>query len=121
MDKSGNVDKLSAKSRKPGQFVKGDPRRMQARGPAKGAPNAGRPRNEWIARLQAIASRDEVLEEVERALLAGRSDPFFKDALNYVTDHGYGKARQPLEHTGADGSPLGITLSVSLIDPPDDA
>lgn len=84
----------------------------KGRGPKKGAPNAGRPRSEWIARLQGLASSDAVLDEVERALLAGRTDPFFKDALHYVTDHGYGRATQPVDVTSN-----GLTLESLLAKP----
>lgn len=44
-----------------------------------------------------MASRDEVLDHVAGVLLQGPEHPFFKDALNYVTEHGYGRARQPLD------------------------
>jgi hypothetical protein len=60
-----------------------------------------------------MASRDEVLDEVERALLAGREDPFFKDALNYVTDHGYGRATQSMDVAGT------LTLQSLLAQKPD--
>lgn len=70
------------------------------RGPAKGAPNAGRPRDEWKARLQAMASSDAVLDHVHKTLENGPSDPFFQRALDYVTDHGYGRATQPIELSG---------------------
>jgi hypothetical protein len=70
------------------------------RGPAKGAPNAGRPPDEWKAALRAMASRDEVMAHVESVLLAGPDHPFFDRALQYVTEHGYGRASQPLEHSG---------------------
>lgn len=76
----------------------GDPR--QGRGPAPGAPNAGRPPDEWKARLRAMASRDEVLAHVETVLMDGPAHPFFDRALQYVTDHGYGRATQPIEHSG---------------------
>jgi hypothetical protein len=69
-------------------------------GPKKGAPNAGRPRDEWKARLQAMASSDAVLDHVHATLQAGPSDPFFHRALEYVTDHGYGRATQPIELSG---------------------
>lgn len=69
-------------------------------GPKKGAPNAGRPRDEWKAKLQAMASRDEVLAHVEATLLQGPEHPFFQRALDYVTDHGYGRAAQPIELSG---------------------
>lgn len=69
------------------------------RGPAPGAPNAGRPPDEWKARLRAMASRDEVLTHVETVLLAGPDNPFFDRALQYVTDHGYGRAQQHVDLT----------------------
>lgn len=68
-------------------------------------PGSGRPRNEWMARLQRMTSRDEVLDHVETVLLAGPTDPFFKDALNYATEHGWGRATQVLE--------VNATLSVA--------
>jgi hypothetical protein len=116
VDNPPNVDKSSPKSRRPGQFVPGDPRRMQARGPKKGAPNAGRPRDEWKAALAALVSRDSVLEHVRAALDEGPSHPWFDRAMQYATDHGYGKATQPVEHSGPGGGALAIT--VELIDPP---
>lgn len=97
MDKTSK--KSNAKHGKP--FVKGDPRIQRGKGPAKGAPNAGRPRDEWKARLQAMASRDEVLDHVSSVLLQGPEHPFFAKALEYVTDHGYGKAASSLDLTTA--------------------
>ena len=70
------------------------------KGPAKGAPNAGRPPDEWRDRLRAMASRDEVLEHVSAVLLAGPDHPYFDRALQYATDHGYGRPTQPVEHSG---------------------
>lgn len=71
------------------------------RGPKKGAPNAGRPTDEWKAKLRAMASRDEVMAHVETVLMAGPEHPFFDRALQYATDHGYGRATQPIEHSGS--------------------
>jgi hypothetical protein len=70
------------------------------RGPKPGAPNAGRPPDEWRERLRSMASRDEVLAHVESVLLQGPEHPFFDRALQYVTDHGYGKPKQELAHSG---------------------
>lgn len=70
----------------------------KGKGPAKGAPNAGRPPDQWKAALRALADRTEVLDHIDTALKAGPSDPFFPKALEYVTDHGYGKATQPIQH-----------------------
>jgi hypothetical protein len=73
------------------------------RGPAKGAPNAGRPPDQWKAALRALADRQEVLDHIDAALKAGPADPFFEKALDYVTDHGYGKATQPVQHDATQG------------------
>jgi hypothetical protein len=73
----------------------------RGRGPAKGAPNAGRPPDEWKAKLRAIASREDVLQHIESVLTAGPDHPFFARALEYVTEYGYGKATQHIEQNGA--------------------
>ena len=74
---------------------------MRGRGPMKGAPNAGRPPDEWKAKLRELASRENVLAHIQTVLDAGPDHPFFAKALEYVTEHGYGKATQHIEQTGA--------------------
>lgn len=117
-----SVEKSRPKTRKP----KGVPRGTKlpqshggtlvvgaGRGPAKGAPNAGRPRDEWRAKLQAMASRDEVLAHVEATLLNGPADPFFDRALQYVTDHGYGRAPSSVDITsGGEKLPAAQTIII---------
>lgn len=66
-------------------------------------PGAGRPPDQWKAALRALADRKEVLDHIDTALQAGPSDPFFAKALDYVTEHGYGKATQPVAHSGSLG------------------
>ena len=75
----------------------GDPR--QGNGPAKGAPNAGRPPDQWKQSLRALADRQAVLDHIDQALADGPANPFFSRALDYVTDHGYGKAAQSVDVT----------------------
>ncbi len=111
MDKSSG--KSSAKRGKP--FTKADPRIQRGKGPKPGAPNAGRPRDEWKARLQALASRDEVLAHVEQVLLAGPEHPYFPKALEYVTDHGYGRAASSLDVT-SDGKALSGVVILPALD-----
>ena len=92
------MDKSAKKSTRGKPFAKGgDPR--QGTGPAKGAPNAGRPPDQWKASLRALADRQEVLDHIDAALAAGPSHPFFSRALDYVTDHGYGKAASSIDVT----------------------
>lgn len=73
---------------------------MQARGPRKGAPNAGRPPDQWKAHLRTLVDRAEVLTHIEDALVKGPSDEFFEKALDYATDHGYGRPTQPVGLSG---------------------
>ncbi len=67
-------------------------------GPPKGS--GGRPRDEWQAKLRELASRDDVLAHVETVLAIGPEHPYFDRALQYATDHGYGKPKQEIEHGG---------------------
>lgn len=64
-------------------------------------PGSGRPPDQWKAALRALADRQEVLDHIQRSLDAGPEHPFFPRALDYVTDHGYGKATQPVAHSGS--------------------
>jgi hypothetical protein len=120
MKKPMDGAKSTEKSKRPGRFKKGELHPDQGRGPAKGAPNAGRPPDLWRAKLREMASRDEVMQHVESVLFEGPGHPFFSKALDYATEHGFGKASQPHQISGLDGGPVGIALSVKLIDPPAD-
>lgn len=140
-----NVDKSVEKSRVPAQlkpFKPGiDARR--GRGPAKGAPNAGRPPNEWKQSLRALADREAVLSHVDAALSAGPRRPKldeagkevvefhtdgngrsvarvvmegsldFQWALEYATEHGYGRAAQSVDLTTA-GEKLPSTQTIVI-------
>ncbi len=67
-----------------------------------GTPNnkgGGRPRDEWKHTLQGLASREETIAHVRAVLDEGPDHPFFFRALDYATDHGFGKANQSLSFT----------------------
>lgn len=98
-------------------------------GPKKGAPNAGRPPNEFKRALQELVDRPSVLGHIERILEAGPprieteeiekpgptpESPLIKETVEVVkgsrqfawawdslADRGYGRATQPIEHSGA--------------------
>ena len=117
--------KKSAAKSAPGKpFAKGgDPR--QGKGPAKGAPNAGRPPDEFKRRMQALASKDEALEYLDELLTkpkgrgktkVGADPQTFLKAFKETADRGYGKAVQPLEHGGPDGGPIPIVDGNALVD-----
>lgn len=114
--------KKSGKRKQPGAFKKGgDPR--QGRGPKKGAPNAGRPPDEFKRRMQAIASKDETLAYLDELTTKARgrgksragADPqTFLKAFKETADRGYGKAVQPIEHAGPDGGPIPLADAAAL-------
>lgn len=85
------------------QSFKPGPNPRRGRGPAKGAPNAGRPPDQWKAHLRTLVDRAEVLAHIEASLQKGPGDEFFAKALDYATDHGYGRATQPIAHSGSVG------------------
>jgi hypothetical protein len=89
----------------------------RGRGPRKGAPNAGRPPDAWRDALRALASRDAVLAHLDAVLTRGTADPMFFKALDYATEHGYGRA-SAAQPTGPVDAPLPISIQVQLIDPP---
>lgn len=60
-----------------------------------------------------MASRDETLDHVDAVLKAGPDHPFFDRALQYVTDHGYGKAMQPVQHDVGDSLAALLTKMAS--------
>lgn len=98
-----DVVPLAERKDKLGRPLKGwalDPSK-RGRGPAPGSPNAGRPPDEWKAKLRELASRENVLAHIQTVLDSGPDHPFFAKALEYVTEHGYGKATQHIEQSGA--------------------
>lgn len=58
-------------------------------GPKRGAPNAGRPPDEFKALLAALASREETVRALE-TILADPNHPHFIQALKFAADRGYG-------------------------------
>lgn len=101
--------KKSARKSAPGRpFRKGsDPR--QGRGPKKGAPNAGRPRDDFKELCRQLASREKTVEQVAK-ILADPDHPQFMRALAWATENGYGKAEQSVELNGTLSVPLTIRV-----------
>jgi len=71
-----------------------DPRR--GHGPEKGAPNAGRPPDEFKRLMASLASREETIHALEQ-ILADPSSPHYIQALKFAADRGYGVPTQPVE------------------------
>lgn len=99
----------SAKKSAPGKPFKkgGDPR--QGRGPQKGAPNAGRPPDEWKEKMRELASREDIMAHVE-AVLSNPGHPQWFNALKWVGENGYGKPGQEITHKGDSTAPLAVKI-----------
>lgn len=104
--------KSGEKSGPPGGFTGGDdPRR--GRGPEKGAPNAGRPRNEFIEWCQKVVSDPKCKAQVE-AILKDKKHPAFATMWRAVGERAHGKPVQPI--SGPDGNTPAV-LTVRLVKP----
>lgn len=74
------------------------PDARRGRGPAKGAPNAGRPPDAWREHMRELASREDIAANLTTILsrpLNGYTDPAEKklwlDAYRFVTGEAYPK------------------------------
>lgn len=76
----------------------------------------GRPPDEWKRQLSALVTRDATLAHLRSVLDAGPDHPHFFRALSYATDHGIGRAIQPIE-LGPQSGPITIITGVPLADP----
>lgn len=72
------------------------------RGPAKGAPNAGRPPDEFKAFLATLRDSPEFRNRLQA--LVSADDAIFVKFAQWLTDRTDGKPMQPL--SSADGKPL---------------
>lgn len=73
-------------------------------------PGSGRPPDEFKAAMRALATYAEQAGYV-RDVLMDKDHPQWLGALKFVTEHGYGKPTQPMEHTGKDGGPIQLTVA----------
>jgi hypothetical protein len=100
-------DEKSAEKSAPGvPFVAGDPR--AGRGPAPGAPNAGRPTNEFSEACKGL-QRGVILDKCKEVIAdkaKGPKDADWQWAVKWVSKFGESETAKRHEHTGADGAPI---------------
>lgn len=58
--------------------------------------------------MREITSQKNVEAYLRKCLRGDFGPKFFLAALNYTTDRGYGKAAQPMEHSGPNGKPIEV-------------
>lgn len=78
---------------------------------------SGRKPNEFKALMQELASSPDA-EKTLRAIIKDKKHPKAIEAIKHVTEHGYGKARQPLE-LEADDSLAALILQAAGVKVPD--
>jgi hypothetical protein len=94
---------------------------LRGRGPAKGAPNAGRPPDEFKAFMRSLVSRDEVSEALGR-VLGNPNHPQYVQAYKMAAEFGYGRASQAVQLTGENGAAMELRVVHEVVDPtPPDA
>jgi hypothetical protein len=72
--------------------------RWPARGPKKGAANAGRPRDEWKAWLRTLVDSPTTRASIEQ-VLHDPQHPAFARVLSWADERGFGKEVTPIEAT----------------------
>ena len=83
-------------------FLKGhDERRSLTKG--------GRPTDDFLASMRALASSEEVLSALG-AILSDKDHPSFIKAFTYCADRAYGRATQPVEMTNGSGESIAEIL-----------
>jgi hypothetical protein len=65
-----------------------------------GNPGGGRPKDEFKSRMRELATRQETEAQLI-TILSDSKHPHFLKALQYATEHGYGRATEHVEHSGA--------------------
>lgn len=73
-----------------GRAFQPGPDARRGRGPKKGAPNAGRPRQEHIAWCQGLIS-DPKVEAAALGVLRNRKHPLFANLWGKIADRAYGR------------------------------
>ena len=94
-----NVDKSPEKSRRPLKGVAVDAS-LRGRGPAKGAPNAGRPPNAWREKMEALRDRWLIAAEVER-IVDDPDHPSWFQVGKFVHEATAGRPHQAVDVTSA--------------------
>jgi hypothetical protein len=102
-----DLEKSAPKSAVPGvPFVPNDPR--SGRGPAPGAPNAGRPPNAFAEQCKTL-QRDVILPKCEAVLrdpTKGPKDADWQWATRWISKYGEKETAKRFEHGGLDGGPI---------------
>jgi hypothetical protein len=77
---------------------------------------SGRKPDEFKAMMRELVSHDDATKAL-KAILSEPGHPQYVSAYRMAAEFGYGKASQPVEHTGEGGGPISVTVTHRVIDP----
>lgn len=100
----------TAKKSAPTLVPRPDGRGALLSGGKPGNKGGGRPKDEFQARMRELASREATQAALE-AILETPTHPHYMKALAFAAEHGYGKATETVEMTGAGGGPIAMTVT----------
>lgn len=72
---------------------------------------SGRKPDEFKAMMQRLVSSEDRIKQL-RKVLNNANHPHFLAAYKMAAEFGYGKATQSMEHSGKDGAPIDVQVSV---------
>lgn len=106
---------LKRQARKSKETPQESPRTMPSNGGLlrvgnPGNKGGGRTKDEFKARMRELASSDAALDFLGAALRGEHGPKAHASAMAFAAEHGYGKATETVEMTGAAGGPLELTV-----------
>lgn len=107
----GNTRASARKSgKKSGTFKPGEDSR-RGKGPAKGAPNAGRPPNEFKQWCAGLLDDPECRSQVEE-ILRDKKHPAFPTMFRTVADRAHGKPKESVDFTSGGKAVTYVTMDL---------
>ena len=76
-----------------------------------GNKGGGRPKDEFQAKMRELSSSDEALAFLGECLRGDHGYKAHTSAMAFAAEHGYGKAKEVVEHTGEGGGPIAMTVT----------
>lgn len=66
--------------------------------------------------MRSLVSREDVCDALA-SVIGNPAHPDFVKAYKMAAEFGYGRATQPLEHTGEGGGPISVSITHTVVDP----
>jgi hypothetical protein len=77
---------------------------------------SGRKPDEFKAFMRSLVSHEDASSALH-SVLVNPKHPHWVQAFKMAAEFGYGRASQPLEHTGEGGGPISVSITHTVVDP----